>query len=103
MVSKETDAAEHLYQEEKEAKLELIRAMLSYNWNSCEQSKKKKKYSINRQSPLLELPFFAADPIKNTEIICGVQFPGASCTNEAGDSFNHERKNLQSSSADETS
>lgn len=67
MVSKETDIAEHFYHGEKEAKSEqLARAVLSHNWNSCEQSKK--KYFINRQSPWLEPPsffffFFAADPI----------------------------------------
>lgn len=38
---------------EREAKFKLIRAMLSYNWNSCEQSLKK-KYSINGQSPFLQ-------------------------------------------------
>lgn len=34
------------------------------------------------------------DSTKNTKVMCGVQFPSASCTNEAGDSFNLERKNL---------
>lgn len=86
-------------EEEKEAeagvKFPNLHSILLKLKTGCEQSKK----NVNKQSPLLKPLLFVlltplAESMKNTKVMCGVQFPSASCTNEAGDSFNLWRKNL---------
>lgn len=72
---------------------------ITITWKGTKLQPVENKDKKSKKSLLLKpLPFVLLAPLtestKNTKVMCGVQFPIAMSTNEAGDSVNLPRSNL---------